>query len=100
MNEKHPVNQLIAVREMPFLIKAIIAPRSILKRCARSADVGRSRFPLSLSITDPTPGVAAMMSIPRVAHSILVISLLGAADALAQGVIVQNPSPTTPQAAS
>jgi len=41
-----------------------------------------------------------MMSIPRVAHSILVISLLGAADALAQGVIVQNPSPTTPQAAS
>jgi hypothetical protein len=35
-----------------------------------------------------------------VAHSILAISLLGAADALAQSVIVQNPSPAAPQAAS
>ena len=34
-----------------------------------------------------------------VAHSILVISLLGAADALAQSVIAQNPSPAAAQAA-
>jgi hypothetical protein len=35
-----------------------------------------------------------------IAHSILAISLLGAADALAQSVIVQNSSPAAPQAAS
>jgi hypothetical protein len=41
------------------------------------------------------------MNVPRlVTHSILLISLLGAADALAQSVIVQNPSPAAPQAAS